>query len=243
MIQMTSISKSFARNASGKIAGGAPSVRALSNVSLKIGEGEFVAIVGPSGSGKSTLMNILGLIDTADSGSYTLAGKEVANLDLDTLASIRNKRIGFVFQQFHLLPRTPAVENVQLPLIYSDRQSIEGLAEKALAMVGLDDRIEHTPEELSGGQQQRVAIARALINDPDLILADEPTGNLDSQSGRDVLKIFHDLNADGRTIILITHDAAIAASAGRVLRIVDGTIVDEIVNTSTTTRQAQEENR
>ncbi len=233
MIELTNVSKNFTRKSAVRGDDDIPAVKALSDVSLRIAKGEFVAIVGPSGSGKSSLMNILGLIDTPDSGSYRLNGKEVADLGLDELAQLRNREIGFVFQQFHLLPKTTATENVQLPLIYSDRKDIDGLAERALAKVGLQDRADHTPEELSGGQQQRVAIARALINDPEIILADEPTGNLDSQAGDEIMKIFQDLNVAGRTIVLITHDARIAGVARRTLKIVDGSIVEELTNSST----------
>ncbi len=217
MIAIKNLSKAYKRD-------NQQIVKALDNVSLQITKGEFVAIVGPSGSGKSTLMNILGLIDIPDSGSYLLNNKEVSSLGIDELAQIRNKEIGFVFQQFHLLPRTSAKENVELPLIYSDRNNINGLAEKALELVGLSERMNHAPEELSGGQQQRVAIARALVNDPEIILADEPTGNLDTQSGKDILNILNEPNDSGRTIILITHDMDIAAGADRVFRIVDGKI-------------------
>lgn len=237
MIELTNVSKSFTRKSAVRGDDDIPAVKALSDVSLQIAKGEFVAIVGPSGSGKSSLMNILGLIDTPDSGSYRLNGKEVADLGLDELAQLRNREIGFVFQQFHLLPKTTATENVQLPLIYSDRKDIDGLAERALAKVGLQDRADHTPEELSGGQQQRVAIARALINDPEIILADEPTGNLDSQAGDEIMKIFQDLNVAGRTIVLITHDARIAGVARRTLKIVDGSIVEELTDSSTEKRR------
>lgn len=237
MIELTNVSKSFTRKSAVR-GDDIPAVKALSGVSVRIAKGEFVAIVGPSGSGKSTLMNILGLIDTPDSGSYRLNGKEVANLGLDELAQLRNREIGFVFQQFHLLPKTTATENVQLPLIYSDRKDVDGLAERALAKVGLQDRADHTPEELSGGQQQRVAIARALINDPEIILADEPTGNLDSHAGDEIIKIFQELNATGRTIVLITHDARIAGAARRTLKIVDGSIVEELINPSTKEHRA-----
>ncbi len=220
MIEIKNLSKTYNKE-------NQQTVKALDDVSLQIGKGEFVAIVGPSGSGKSTLMNILGLIDTPNSGSYRLNNKEVAALGIDELAKIRNKEIGFVFQQFHLLPGTSAKENVELPLIYSDRTNINGLAEKALDLVGLSERMNHSPEVLSGGQQQRVAIARALVNDPEIILADEPTGNLDSQSGRDIMNILQDLNDAGRTIVLITHDMNIAASAGRVFKIVDGKVEEQ----------------
>ena len=206
---------------------GAEEVRALVDVSLTVESGEFLAVIGPSGSGKSTLMNILGLLDRPDTGSYELDGGNVDGFTQDDLARIRNEKIGFVFQTFHLLPRTTAVENVELPLIYSTRADITGLGERALEAVGLKDRAKHLPSELSGGQQQRVAIARALVNDPEVILADEPTGNLDSRAGLEVMAIFQDLNRQGKTIVLITHDEAIAAVAGRVLEIVDGRIVSD----------------
>jgi len=206
---------------------GAEEVRALVDVSLTVESGEFLAVIGPSGSGKSTLMNILGLLDRPDTGSYELDGGNVDGFTQDDLARIRNEKIGFVFQTFHLLPRTSAVENVELPLIYSTRADITGLGERALEAVGLKDRAKHLPSELSGGQQQRVAIARALVNDPEVILADEPTGNLDSRAGLEVMAIFQELNRQGKTIVLITHDEAIAAVAGRVLEIVDGRIVSD----------------
>ena len=206
---------------------GVEEVRALADVSLEVGPGEFVAVVGPSGSGKSTLMNIVGLLDRPDSGTCELDGRDVALLTSDELARIRNEKIGFVFQTFHLLPRTTAVENVELPLIYSSRHDITGLGEKALESVGLKDRAGHLPSELSGGQQQRVAIARALVNEPEIILADEPTGNLDVRAGLEVLAIFQELNRKGKTLVLITHDQAIAGMAGRVVEIVDGRIVSD----------------
>jgi len=220
MIVIKNLSKSYKKE-------NAQTVKALDNVSFQIEKGEFVAIVGPSGSGKTTLMNVIGLIDVPDSGSYKLNGTEVAELGIDELAELRNKEIGFVFQQFHLLPKTSAKENVELPLIYSDRVKITGLAEDALNLVGLKERISHTTEELSGGQQQRVAIARALVNKPAIILADEPTGNLDSKSGEDIMNIFSDLNSKGITIILITHDMNIALKAKRILKIVDGKVREE----------------
>jgi putative ABC transport system ATP-binding protein len=206
---------------------GAVTVHALSATTLKIEPGEFVAIIGPSGSGKSTLMNILGLLDRSDTGSYRLGTLEVSELSVDALARIRNERIGFVFQSFHLLPRTTAVENVELPLIYARSGAPRAKAEAALKRVGLEDRALHFPSELSGGQQQRVAIARALVNDPDVLLADEPTGNLDTASGEEVMEIFTELNRQGTTVILITHEADIAARADRVLRIVDGKIISD----------------
>ncbi len=208
---------------------GENSIYALNNVSLHISPREFVAIVGPSGSGKSTLMNMLGCLDVPTSGSYYLDGHEVSKLNDNQLAEIRNKKIGFIFQGFNLLKKLSAVENVELPLIYQGvnhkervRRSIE-----ALDMVGLGDRIHHTPNELSGGQQQRVAIARALVSQPPLILADEPTGNLDTKSGADVLKTLHSLHKSGNTIVLITHDNNIAAQAGRIVRIQDGLVTED----------------
>ena len=205
-------------------------VHALDGVSLTIDRGEFVAILGPSGSGKSTLLNILGLLDRPDQGMYRLDGRDVSTFSADELAALRNRKIGFVFQSFHLLPKTPAIENVELPLIYSDRSDLSGLAMKALDRVGLADRASHVPGELSGGQQQRVAIARALVNEPDLILADEPTGNLDSRSGLEVMGILQDLNAEGVTVVLVTHGAELARMGGRRVEIVDGRIVrDETV--------------
>jgi ABC-type lipoprotein export system ATPase subunit len=200
-------------------------VRALVDVSVKVDRGEFVAVVGPSGSGKSTLMNVVGLLDRPDSGSYRLDGGEVDSFLPDELARLRNEKIGFVFQSFHLLPKTTAVENVELPLIYCSRSDISGLGLRALEQVGLKDRARHLPSELSGGEQQRVAIARALVNEPEIILADEPTGNLDTRSGLEVLAIFQELNRKGKTVILITHDLGVAAMADRVLELVDGQIV------------------
>jgi putative ABC transport system ATP-binding protein len=218
MIELTGIGRTYRRP------GGEP-VEALRDVSLRIERGEFVAIVGTSGSGKSTLMNVLGLLDRPDTGRYLLDGEDVSNLDIDGQARMRNRRIGFVFQAFHLLPRTSALENVELPLLYSDRADIAGLGRRALESVGLADRIDHRPSELSGGQQQRVAIARALVNEPDLLLADEPTGNLDARSAAEVLSVFESLNRGGRTIVLVTHDPAVAAHCGRVARLEEGRIV------------------
>jgi len=221
MISVSNLYKTYKKENSQPVA-------AVNNVSLHIKQGEFSAIVGPSGSGKSTLMNILGLLDVPDSGSYLFEGKEISAMKIDELAEIRNKKIGFVFQQFYLLPKISAKENVELPLIYSDKKNIGGLAEKALMQVGLGDRIYHTSAELSGGQQQRVAIARALVNDPDMILADEPTGNLDSKSGAEIMNIFKRLNSEGKTIILITHDMNIASAAQKILKIVDGKLLNHI---------------
>ncbi len=204
-------------------------VNALNNVSIVIGKHEFVAIIGPSGSGKSTLMNMLGCLDTPTSGTYILDGKEVSKLSDDQLAEIRNKKIGFIFQGFNLIQKLNALENVELPLVYQGVGSKERHARsvKALETVGLGDRIHHKPNELSGGQQQRVAIARALVNDPPMILADEPTGNLDSKSGMEVMNTMKELHKQGNTIILITHDINIAAMAERVVRIQDGEIIED----------------
>ena len=201
-------------------------VRALSEVTLEVKQGDFVAIIGPSGSGKSTLMNILGCLDIPSSGRYLFAGEDVMKLSDDQLAYIRNLRIGFVFQQFHLLKKLTAWRNVELPLLYRRSGHRKEKAIRALSMVGLDHRVEHTPNELSGGQQQRVAIARALVTDPELILADEPTGNLDTTSTAEILDILNQLHRDGRTIVLITHDPDIAAVAARVVRISDGVLTE-----------------
>lgn len=202
-------------------------VAALAGVSLQIRKGEFTAIMGPSGSGKSTLMNILGCLDRPTSGSYLLDGQEAANLSDDELAVTRNKKIGFVFQSFNLLPRINALENVALPLIYAGVQKNERRerAVEALTAVGLERRLHHLPNELSGGQRQRVAIARALVNEPTILMADEPTGALDTKSGDEVMEIFRKLNADGRTIILVTHEPEIAEYAKRVIHMRDGAIV------------------
>ncbi|WP_250287055.1 ABC transporter ATP-binding protein [Frankia sp. CiP1_Cm_nod2] len=208
---------------------GAIEVDALRGVDLRISEGEYIAIMGPSGSGKSTLMNILGCLDIPTSGHYRLAGEDVARMSEDDLAEIRNWRIGFVFQQFNLLPALSAWRNVELPLCYAGtgRARRRVRAVEALERVGLGDRIAHRPNELSGGQQQRVAVARALVTDPALILADEPTGNLDSASTQDVLDLLGELHASGRTIVLITHEPEVAATASRVVRIRDGGIQDD----------------
>ncbi len=204
-----------------------PAIKAIDRVSMRIGAGELVAILGPSGSGKSTLMNVLGLLDRPDSGEYLLDGRPVQDLAEDELARLRNRFIGFVFQAYHLLPRTTALENVQLPLLYADRPDFEARSRAALAAVGLADRMEHLAEELSGGQQQRVAIARAIVNEPKVLLADEPTGNLDSAAAAGILDLFRTLNAAGTTVVLITHDRDVAAAAPRVLRIRDGALEPE----------------
>jgi len=208
---------------------GSLEVVALRNVDLNVGDGEFVAIAGPSGSGKSTLMHILGCLDVPTSGRYLLAGEDVSKMSEDELATIRNRRIGFVFQQFNLLPSLTALGNVELPLSYSGvtRHERRERAVDALGRVGLADRLVHRPGELSGGQQQRVAVARALVTEPALILADEPTGNLDSTSTRDVLGLLQDLHHAGRTVVLITHEADIAAAAGRIVHMLDGRVADE----------------
>ena len=203
---------------------GEPTVPALQDVSLTIAAGEFVAVLGPSGSGKSTLMNVLGLLDRADSGEYRLQGREVSELKARDMAGLRNRVIGFVFQSYHLLPRTTAIENVRLPLLYSKSTDYQRRSEAALAAVGLSDRRNHFASELSGGQQQRVAIARAIVNDPSLLLADEPTGNLDGAAAGEIVDLFRAQNAKGTTVILITHDEKVASAARRVIRIRAGAI-------------------
>jgi putative ABC transport system ATP-binding protein len=202
-------------------------VAALNGVSFQVERGEMVAITGPSGSGKSTLMNIIGCLDTPSSGSYVLDGVDVSKMSDDAQAEVRNKKIGFVFQQFNLLPRTPAIDQVELPMVYAGVPDRKERAQQALKAVGLGERMYHRPNELSGGQQQRVAIARALVNKPSIILADEPTGNLDSKSGAEIMNIFKSLNRDqGLTIILVTHDPSVAEQAEHVIRVRDGQIVN-----------------
>ena len=202
-------------------------VEALRGIDLVVGKGEFVAVVGPSGSGKSTLLNLIGCLDTPSDGQYLLAGEAVAGLDRDQLADVRNRRVGFVFQNFNLLPQLTALENVEMPLLFGGvgRAERRARALERLAAVGLADRVEHRPTELSGGQMQRVAIARALAMEPDIILADEPTGNLDTGSGSDVMSVLDGLSAQGRTLIVVTHDAALARRAHRVVEIRDGVVV------------------
>jgi putative ABC transport system ATP-binding protein len=222
LIQATGLSKTYVM--------GDQTVHALRDVTLEIAEGDFVAIMGASGSGKSTLMNILGCLDQPSTGVYILAGEEVEVMTQDQLASIRNRRIGFVFQQFNLLPRTSALENVELPMVYAGVPVAQRRinATTALARVGLAQRGEHTPSELSGGQQQRVAIARALVNHPQLILADEPTGALDSQTSEDIMRLLTELNAQGMTVVIVTHESDIAAWARRKLVFKDGQIVEDV---------------
>jgi putative ABC transport system ATP-binding protein len=222
LIQAQGLTKTYAM--------GDQTVHALRGVTLVITEGDFVAIMGASGSGKSTLMNILGCLDQPSAGEYWLAGEEVEKMSQDQLASIRNRRIGFVFQQFNLLPRTSALENVELPMVYAGVKAADRrvLAAKALQRVGLGERGDHTPSELSGGQQQRVAIARALVNSPQLILADEPTGALDTQTSEDIMRLLTELNAQGMTVVIVTHESDIAAWARRKLVFRDGQIVEDV---------------
>tara|TARA_E500000075_G_C6869869_1_gene259076 strand:+ start:40 stop:723 length:684 start_codon:yes stop_codon:yes gene_type:complete len=209
---------------------GSQKVEALRGVTFGIRQGEFIAIMGPSGSGKSTLMNIIGCLDSPTNGTYHLNNKEVSTLEGDELAGIRNREIGFVFQNFHLLARNSALDNVMLPLKYAGFNRDDQLkkARETLSKVGLESRMNHQPSELSGGQQQRVAIARALVNNPSILFADEPTGNLDSQTGHDVMQLFHNLHQQGQTIILITHENEIAAEAQRVIYIKDGLIESDV---------------
>ena len=209
---------------------GTQTVEALRGISFAIDQGEFIAIMGPSGSGKSTLMNIIGCLDTPTDGTYHLNNKEVSTLQGDELAGIRNKEIGFVFQNFHLLARNSALDNVMLPLKYAgfDKEAQLKKATDTLSKVGLESRMGHQPSELSGGQQQRVAIARALVNNPSILFADEPTGNLDSKTGHDVMQLFHNLHQQGQTIILITHENEIASEAQRVIYIKDGLIESDV---------------
>jgi len=201
-------------------------VSALDGVSFEIAKGEMVAITGPSGSGKSTLMHIIGCLDRPDGGRYFLAGEDVSEMSENRLAEIRNRRIGFVFQTFNLLPRMNALLNVELPLLYAGRREAKGPARAALERVGLADRMHHEPNQLSGGQRQRVAIARALVTDPDILLADEPTGNLDSRTGEEILGLFNQLNREGHTIIVVTHDMGVAAHCRRQIHLLDGRVVE-----------------
>lgn len=227
LIELRRVSKHFSM--------GEETIRALSDVSLSIEDGEFVSIIGASGSGKTTMMNILGILDAPSAGKYFFDGRPIELLSDDERARARNQSIGFVFQSFHLLPRMSALRNVEMPLVYSasydrsySREKINEMARDALTRVGLADRMEHQPNELSGGQRQRVAIARALVNRPRLILADEPTGNLDSRVGAEILKLFEDLNAEGKTIVLVTHDPHVAERARRIIRMADGKVVSDV---------------
>ena len=224
MINVDSVHKSYDL--------GETSVHALRGVTFSIEKGEFVSIMGPSGSGKSTLMNIVGCLDTPSEGTYLLNQRDVGKLDEEQLAGIRNQEIGFIFQQFHLLARNTALENVALPLKYASVQRAEQLfrAEEVLNKVGLSDRLSHKPTELSGGEQQRVAIARALVNSPSILFADEPTGNLDSKTGKEVLEIFKELNEKGQTIVVITHENDIAKQSQRTITIKDGEIESDSIN-------------
>ncbi|MBU2258338.1 MAG: ABC transporter permease, partial [Candidatus Omnitrophica bacterium] len=233
MIELKHISKTYIM--------GEAEVKALQDVSLKISPGEFVAIMGPSGSGKSTLMHILGLLDRPDSGEYFLGQKKINDLNDEELAAIRNRLVGFVFQQFHLLPRMTALENAELPLVYAGKQHLRQQARQRLVEVGLPDRMNHQPNELSGGQQQRVAIARSLVNDPLIIFADEPTGNLDSKSKEEIVGILKSLNENGKTIIMVTHENEMAVHAKRVIRVFDGKVVSDIKQGSVS--KSSEENQ
>ena len=222
MIKTNNLSKTYRL---GKV-----SVHAMIDVSIRIQGGEFVAVMGPSGSGKSTLMNLLGCLDQPSSGSYHLENFDIKNLNQNQLAEVRNKRIGFVFQNFNLLPRASALENVELPLLYGRVKNSQVLALKALERVGLAKRSKHRPNELSGGERQRVAIARAIVNKPAIVLADEPTGNLDTSTGNEIMSIFSSLNSEGTTIILVTHERAIASFARRTIEMKDGYIYKDKIN-------------
>ncbi len=220
------------KNISKKYTIGAETIHALRSVTISINKGEYVALMGPSGSGKSTLMNIVGCLDTPSGGTYSLNGKEVSKMHDDELAEIRNKEIGFVFQTFNLIPRSSALDNVALPLVYAGIRKQERI-EKATAVltdVGLGDRITHKPNELSGGQRQRVALARALVNNPSLILADEPTGNLDSKTSEEIMALFEEIHRKGNTIIVVTHEEDIAQHAHRIVRLKDGLVESDQVN-------------
>ena len=208
---------------------GQQQVHALRGLTLDIGQGEYTALMGPSGSGKSTLMNMLGCLDTPTTGRYNLAGEDVGTLDDDALADIRNRRIGFVFQTFNLMPRYTALENVALPMVYAGMGRNERMdrAREVLEQVGLGDRMNHRPNELSGGQRQRVAVARALVNRPDLLLADEPTGNLDTKTSIEIMALFEEIHAAGNTVIIVTHEEDIAAHAHRVVRLRDGVVAND----------------
>jgi putative ABC transport system ATP-binding protein len=224
LINITNIKRDFVL--------GSEIINVLKGINLQINKGEYVALMGPSGSGKSTLMNLLGCLDTPTSGSYILNGKDVSQMHDDDLAEIRNKEIGFVFQTFNLLPRTTALDNVALPMIYAgySKANRNARATEVLTQVGLDDRMDHQPNQLSGGQRQRVAVARALVNRPSIILADEPTGNLDSKTSIEIMKLFGDIHAAGNTVILVTHEEEIAKYAHRIIRLRDGLIESDNLN-------------
>jgi len=211
---------------------GSETVNVLKGIDLVINKGEYVALMGPSGSGKSTLMNILGCLDTPTSGSYILNGKQVSEMHDDELAEIRNKEIGFVFQTFNLMPRTTALDNVALPMVYAgfSKEERNNRAKEVLSQVGLADRMDHKPNQLSGGQRQRVAVGRALVNKPSIILADEPTGNLDSKTSVEIMKLFGEIHSNGNTVILVTHEEDIAAHAHRIIRLRDGIIENDFQN-------------
>ncbi|WP_297511557.1 ABC transporter ATP-binding protein [Flavobacterium sp.] len=215
---------------------GSETINVLKGIDLEIQKGEYVALMGPSGSGKSTLMNLLGCLDTPTSGTYILNGKDVSKMHDDDLAEVRNKEIGFVFQTFNLLPRTTALDNVALPMVYAGYSKADRhqRAKEVLSQVGLADRMDHQPNQLSGGQRQRVAVARALVNNPSIILADEPTGNLDSKTSEEIMKLFDAIHASGNTVILVTHEEDIAQYAHRIIRLRDGIIESDVVNKNST---------
>ena len=224
LIKITNIKRDFIL--------GSETIYVLKGIDLEINKGEYVALMGPSGSGKSTLMNILGCLDTPTSGTYILNGKHVSEMQDDELAGIRNKEIGFVFQTFNLMPRTTALDNVALPMVYAGHSKSERVerATEVLTQVGLDDRMDHKPNQLSGGQRQRVAVARALVNKPSIILADEPTGNLDSKTSVEIMNLFDEIHANGNTVILVTHEEDIASHAHRIIRLRDGVIESDVKN-------------